>query len=248
MNSEQVYIEFQRAKMNFLGKPYFPHRIFPPKTCDSWAVTKAGAKRKIRISDNEDEIKTWMKEHRGKGYRKKKIKGRGMSLDYLAILERLSKRFITRWSEISPYGYFECGFDIYGKSFNYNLFSKSSIMRLYIQRDKAKKQSLHLNKKDIVYSLLFVENFMKAEKITFNQYCKRKYNGHSLPVYHYIKNRIDKYFLVFLIRCGYISLSDNDTSYTPYVVEKFREISFQLEEIETFTNKLKERIENYGTV
>lgn len=245
MTIEDVYIEFQKAKMNFYCKPYFQHKNFPPNTPDRWAVRKTGSIRNIRIFDDEEKLKTWIQERKGKGYRRKKLKGKKMGEVYLTVLETLSKRFITVWSEISPYKYFECGFDVYKKKFHYGLFMKREIMKLYINRDKAKKHNTQLNKKELIKSLMFMENYISKNKITFNQYCMREHNGLALPVYHYIHNKINKYFLVFLIRCKYFSLSDKDVPYVPYVVEDFRVVMFELQEIERFINKLKGRIENY---
>ena len=248
ITSEDIYIEFQKAKMNFYSKPYFSHKIFPPNTPDRWAVRKTGSTRNIRIFDDEQKLKMWIKEHKGKGYRRKKLKGIKMSKIYLETLDKLAKKFITTWSEISPCRYFECGFEIYKKQFHYGLFMNREIMKLYINKDKVKKHNTRLNKKELIKSLMFVEDYIKLNKMTFNKYCMKEYNGYALPVYHYIKNCIDKYFLVFLMRYGYFSLSDKDVPYVPYVVEKYRVIIFQLQEIERFTNKLKRRIENYGTV
>ena len=44
INSEDVYVLFQKAKCRNYGKPYFAHKMYPPKEPDKWSIKK-GYKR-----------------------------------------------------------------------------------------------------------------------------------------------------------------------------------------------------------
>lgn len=160
-----------------------------------------------------------------------------------------TKFFNTKWSNIRPMDYFRCGFSLYGKNFSYVKFFEKNIMRLYIQRDKIKKRENLINKKSMIDSMKFVMAYMKESEIpTISRYCLLKNNGCSMPVKHYLDNKIDKFFLVFLIKCGYLTIEDREIPYIPYVIGKFREIIFKLEGINEFLKKLKERIEKWEIV
>lgn len=67
-------------------------------------------------------------------------------------------------------------------------------------------------------------------------------NGRSLPVEHYLTNKIDKYFLVFLMNEGLLHLTDDERPLLPYIIEHYRDIKESLKNVNGFILKLKEKI------
>ena len=61
-------------------------------------------------------------------------------------LVKATNWFNTKWSNIDPYIYFTCGFELYKKRFSYIKFFEEKILLLYIQRDKNEKRQIRVNK------------------------------------------------------------------------------------------------------
>lgn len=157
-------------------------------------------------------------------------------------LELITGFFNTKWKNIDPFRYFSCGFELY-KSFTYAMFFRSNIINLYMRKDKHLKRDLNNCKKGMISSLKFVKEFMNKKEIpNINRYCGKKVDRLSLPIRHYLKNNIDKFFIVFLIRYGYLQIDDDERSVIPYVVENYREIITKFEEIPDFILKIKEKM------
>lgn len=181
-------------------------------------------------------------------------KGRGfrMPKDFESHLEKMKeinrKRlikitgfFLTKWSNIDPYTYFTCGFELY-KSFSYYSFLNKKIIELYIRKDTNKKREVNITKKGLVDSAKFVKNYMADNDINSIEDYIRKSNGyHRLAVDHYMKNKIDSSFFVLLIRKGLI-LTDNERSLIPYISINFRKIVEELKEISSFVKELEKKI------
>lgn len=152
-------------------------------------------------------------------------------------LRVITKFFNTKWSKIDVYKYFECGFELFN-NFSYHHFLDPRVIRLYIQRDKIVKIQTNLSKKNIVDSVKFVKQYMKDNNIRFFRvYCEKK-----LPIRHYIQNKIDHFFLTWLIRDGLVTLEHDDKSQIPYIMENYRETAVKLMELEPFLKKLKEKL------
>jgi len=153
-------------------------------------------------------------------------------------LKLITGFFNTKWKEIDPQKYFECGFELY-KSFSYHMFFKPNIINLYKQRDKILKRDLQNCKKGICDSIKFLKPFMKKYNMdNLAKYCRVKINNRSLPVKHYLENKIDKFFIVYLIKSGYLILEDDDLAMMPYVSENYRDIVLKLNEIPSFIGKV----------
>jgi hypothetical protein len=70
------------------------------------------------------------------------------------------------------------------------------------------------------------------------KYCRKRVDNRSLPVIHYIENKIDKFFIVYLIRKGFLLLQDDERAYMPYVVDNYRDIVLKFNEISDFINRI----------
>jgi len=153
----------------------------------------------------------------------------------------ITQFFNTKWVNIDPFRYFECGFELY-KTFTYAMFFKTNVINLYKQRDKMLKRDLNDAKKGLIESTKFLLSYMKQENIpNLPAYCREKIDNRSLPCLHYLDNKIDKFFIVFLIRYGYWNMSDNERYLMPYVSEHYRDMIHKMNETNGFVEKIKEK-------
>ena len=183
-------------------------------------------------------------------------KGRGfrMPKDFDAHLEKkFSKKnrealllatqyFNTKWTNVNPYRYMQCGFEMF-KTFSYLKFFDPRIMRLYVQKDKNIKREMNVNKKAIVESVKFIKRFMKENNIHMLRNYLQMADGHrKVIVDHYIHGSIDKYLLVWLVKTGKLVLNDDDRACMTYIVHQYREIGEKLQEINGFMRKVGEKL------
>lgn len=165
-----------------------------------------------------------------------------MSLNTRNSLTQLTHWFNTKWMEIDPERYFACGFELI-PGFTYRNFNTPTVIRLYIQKDKAIKRQTRINKDKMIQSAKFVKEYMQMTDIkSFLVYCNKRSNGRSLPVGHYLENYLDGFFLTWLIKDRFIRLTDGEKAIIPYVVDKYRESVLQLEEIQSFLTKLRSKL------
>jgi hypothetical protein len=181
----------------------------------------------------------------GRGYR--------MPKDFDVWLEKLSSKnrenlhkimvwFNTKWHEIDPQRYFLCGFELY-KSFSYVHFFDERILRLYIHKDKHIKRDIKLSKKNLVESVKFVNRYKEHYKIpSFGVYCRSMADNRSLPVKHYLENKIDGFFLTWLVYSKAVDLTEDEKALIPYVLKHYRKNVAKLLDMNDFLKKIKEKI------
>jgi len=183
-------------------------------------------------------------------------KGRGfrMPKDFDAHLEKkfsdknrealllVTKYFNTKWMNVNPYRYMQCGFELF-KTFSYLKFFDPRIMRLYVQKDKNTKREMDVNKKAIVESVKFIKKYMKENDIHISRDYFQLQNGYrKVIVDHYVHGDIDKYLLVWLVKSGRLILTDDDRACMTYIVHQYREIGEKLQEINGFMRKVGEKL------
>jgi hypothetical protein len=156
-------------------------------------------------------------------------------------LIKITGWFITKWQNIDPLVYFECGFELYKKGFTYVMFFRENIIKLYKTRDKNKKREIEITKKGLIDSAVFVKKWMDKNNCNLNEYINMKEDNKRLAVDHYLKNKIDASFFVFLIGKG-MDLTDDDRTMIPYISDNFRKIKFGLNDIQDFLNKLERKL------
>lgn len=157
------------------------------------------------------------------------------------ILIKITGWFLTKWHNIDPYLYFKCGFELYDKRFTYAKFFDDKILLLYITRDKNKKREVRITKQQLIDSAVFVKKWMNKYNLSLNEYIHLREGNLLLAVDHYLKNKIDASFFVFLIQKGMI-LTDEDRSLIPYIHSNFRKIRFGLNDIKDFVIKLEDKL------
>jgi len=157
-------------------------------------------------------------------------------------LAKITNWYNTKWSNIDPYIYFTCGFELYKKRFSYIKFFEEKILVLYIQRDKNEKRQTRVTKEKLISSAKFIKKYIKDNKIqSLQEYMDTNDGNQKLAVSHYLKNEIDSSFFVFLLKKG-MRLSDTDRSFIPYISKHYRIINVMLVDIKPFLNKMEELI------
>lgn len=148
-----------------------------------------------------------------------------MAKKSVEALELSVKYFNTKWSNIDPEKYFDCGFELF-KSFSYNQFFDPRIIKLYIEKDKNVKREIGDVKDRMKKSSKFVKRFIdRTPRIRgLKAYGNTRKDGVNLAVKHYLDNRIDKFFLAHLINKGIVNLNDDDRALIPHVTDSFRDL------------------------
>lgn len=141
-------------------------------------------------------------------------------------LEMITKAFSTRWHNIDMDKFFDCGFQLFNKSFTYTKFYDKRILRLYVENDKQQKRNETNIKDKMVESFYFISNWMNERKhrddiSIYTQYCRMNEDGIRAPLRHYLKNNIDTHTLAWLMSKKYLVLQDYEKILVPLIVENY---------------------------
>ncbi len=138
------------------------------------------------------------------------------------------KKFNGTWFKIDPERYFETGFKILGVKFTYNRFFNPKIIKQYIRDDKMMKRVARLNKESMIESAKFLKRYMSTRTVNPKLSLARQYTALTeanvhLPISHYLQGKIDKFFLVWLIRRGLVVITkEEQASHIPEIIENYR--------------------------
>lgn len=158
------------------------------------------------------------------------------------FLLKITDAFNTKWGNVDPYRYFQCGFELL-KTFSYLNFFDKRVLNLYIQRDKNIKREMSDCKKEIVNSIIFIKNYMKENEIvSISDYFELKENYQKIIVNHYLKNRVSKFFIVWMMVIGKLKFSDGELAFMPYISDQYREIRVKLDEMGEFLRKIQRKL------
>jgi hypothetical protein len=169
-----------------------------------------------------------------------------------AVYEEAAGYFNTKWHNINMDKYFAAGFEFFGNKFSPAMFFKDSLMNLYIAKDKNEKRELRISNERILETAKFLKKYIEELPDVYKQLrlsSKLKIYGavrdqqQSMAVKHYLGGKIDKYTFVWLIKSGYVSLSDDDKELVPYIVENFREYLSIIEKHTKTFDAIREVIE-----
>jgi hypothetical protein len=163
--------------------------------------------------------------------------------EYLA---RVTASFNTRWQNIDPSRYFECGFELF-KTFTYTMFFSPKVISLYIERDKNLKRETGQVKENIIQSAKFVKSWLKEKDLRedlspLSQYCRMTVDGIKAPIKHFILNNIDKYFIVWLIHKKLLNPTPEEEGLLPLVCQNYRIYLDDIEKVKDFLVKLEKNI------
>jgi len=204
----------------------------------------------MKIENIEETYRNFRKaqaDHHNRGYRMPKnfedhFKKKLNSINQKK-LTKITGWFSTKWSNIDQYTYFKCGFDLYKHRFTYVKFFNEKILLLYKQRDKNDKREIRVNKTKLIESAKFLKKYMSNNEIfTLQEYIDTSDGNRKLAVTHYLKNKIDSFFFVFLLKKG-MRLTDIDRGYIPYISKHYRSINVLLaNDLKSFLKKIEERL------
>lgn len=158
-------------------------------------------------------------------------------------LIKLTNRFNTRWNNIDPYKYFQCGFSLYKKNFSYIKFLEEKILKLYITRDKIEKRKIIAEKEKLIETAKFIKKYLNKNEIKLRDYI-HKYDKDNKRIIldHYVKGKIDNFFFIWLMKYKGLSLTDTEKAYIPYLSENYRKISMELKNVLSFLKKLESKL------
>jgi hypothetical protein len=192
-----------------------------------------------------------------RAFRKAKAESQGtmhrLPKDFEKALNKLTEKnrknlikitgwFMTKWTNIDPYTYFKCGFDLIGKNFSYVRFFNKKILMLYISRDKIQKRNTRIDKEKLIKSAKFLKKYMRDNEIrTILEYVNKTDGNRKIAINHFLKNFIDPAFFVFLMRKG-LTLTEDDRGYLPYISKNYRVLNLKLNDLESFLYKIEEVI------
>jgi hypothetical protein len=159
-------------------------------------------------------------------------------------LEISTNWFNTKWRNIDMDVFFQCGFELMGKGFSYVKFFDRRVLNLYIEKDKNIKRESELNKKMLIKSAKFVKKFMeyKSNISKIVQYCNHSCDGIRAPIKHYLSNNIDNFFLTWLIKSGYLKLTDDERNMIPQVADNYRKYVVALDRMDKFLQMMENKI------
>lgn len=158
-------------------------------------------------------------------------------------LRLVTKYFNTKWKNVDVYKFMSYGFELF-RNFTYTQFFDQRVINLYIEKDKILKREINISKTSIRDSAFFIKKYMKRKGIpSLSRYCMLRARGSSLPVFHYMQNKVDKFLLVWFINIGYIRLDDDERAMIPYIVEQYREILVKIEEMKDFLKEVQKVLE-----
>ncbi len=167
----------------------------------------------------------------------------------LDCLEQVTKKFNGTWYKICPHTYFRTGFNIFGKKFSYVKFFEKVVLKKYMQDDRLQKRNMNLSKKELINSVKFIRKYMSRKRTNPRVSLVRQYSAlaegqASLPIIHYIKGHLDKFFLVWLMRRGLVKVTDDERAQIPDIVDNYREYLAVLDKpgMSNFLEKLRELI------
>jgi len=152
------------------------------------------------------------------------------------LLEAITGSFNTRWQNIDMDRFFDCGFDLYGSKFTYTKFFDRKILLLYISKDKILKQQKKETLETFEKSKKFMEKWVmdrphREDVSLVKQYCMMKDDNIKAPIRHFLKNKIDTYYITWLISRKYLKLTEEEKVLIPFVIQKYWRIIGEMKKL-----------------
>lgn len=164
-------------------------------------------------------------------------------------LDLITKFFNTKWQNIDPELYFAVGFEIHGKGFTFLKVFDIIILKQYIHKDKAEKISQISIFEDFEKSVEHVNNTIEGGKTSkLSRYALQVNGKQALAISDYLKNKIGKFFLIYLITKGFVKTSFDGMLQLPYVMTNYSDSITRLEKIQNTKDfkKILSKIEKIG--
>jgi len=150
----------------------------------------------------------------------------------LKNMQKLADALNTNYRNVDVDRYLEYGFELFGKNFSYIKFLDPRLINFYIMKDKNFKRDMELTIANIDKSIAFVKDFMSVGAASiYLRYGQLRDGYDSIAIHHFIKGKIDRYFLTWLIFKNYLVLLDGDRELIPLITEQYRNYIFELKKM-----------------
>lgn len=151
----------------------------------------------------------------------------------LKNMQKLADALNTNYRNVDVDRYLEYGFELFGKNFSYIKFLDQRLINFYIMKDKNFKRDMELTITNIDKSIAFVKDFMSVGAASvYLRYGQLRDGYESVAIQHFIKGKIDRYFITWLIFKNYLVLLDGDRELIPLITEQYRNYIYELKKME----------------
>ncbi|MFA5025447.1 MAG: hypothetical protein WC503_03010 [Candidatus Shapirobacteria bacterium] len=148
-------------------------------------------------------------------------------------LDLITKFFNTKWQNIDPELYFAIGFEIHRNRFTFLKFFDIIILKQYIHKDKAEKINQSSIFEDFERSVEHIDTTIEGGKTSkLSRYALQINGKQPLAISDYLKNKIGKFFLIYLITKGFIKIPSDGMLQLPYVMINYSDSITRLEKIQ----------------
>ena len=153
-------------------------------------------------------------------------------------LKQATMYFNTKFSNIDLDRYMACGFEIW-KGFTYKQFLDDKVINLYISKDKSKKRQSEVTQREIEQSFNNISDFLKEvpRRPGYGQlqnFCKFRDGEVRVCINMYVQGKVDVMTLAYCVNRGYIQLTDDERALSPYLVQRYRELVENLQDVSGF--------------
>jgi hypothetical protein len=134
----------------------------------------------------------------------------------------ITKFFNTKWSNIDPNLYFKTAFKVFGSGFSYHRFFNRKIIEMYANEDRAIKRETEDVGSDLRKSIEFIKEYIPNGQVSkLFRYVNMFDGERARALSDYLANRIGKYFLVYLIKEGYVKLPSEQRGQLVYIDKQY---------------------------
>lgn len=149
-----------------------------------------------------------------------------MKEDRRTALIRITNNFNTKWSNVNPHRYFDAGFEVFGNGFHYLKFFDKKVINLYAAKDRALKRETEDIGAALQDSVNFIDELIPDGKVSkLYRYINMFDGARPRAIADYLANRIDKYFLVWMVKEGYIEIRNEQKLPLVYINESYDKYS-----------------------
>jgi hypothetical protein len=115
---------------------------------------------------------------------------------------------------------------LFGPKFSYYKIFDPRILKIYIVKDKNLKRDGQDVYEDLCMSRAYVDALIPAGPVSkIYRYAAMEEMYRKKPVSDYIKNKIGKYFLVYLLDSNLLRLTDTEYLQLPYISAQHKQYS-----------------------
>jgi hypothetical protein len=166
-------------------------------------------------------------------------------------LKEAAMYFTTTYSNVDLCKYMECGFEIW-KGFTYKHFTDKKVIDLYIHKDKVTKWKLEVTQREIETTFNTIADYMldkpwREGYTALQSFCKYRTGETRIIINTYVQGKIDIMTLAYCVYRKYIILTDDERALSPYLVQRYRELMENLQDVKPFIETMERELdESHG--